>query len=280
MAKHYLCLPVDLPEDSRTLHLAGLLGCDALPLLVRLFSWSVRQSPDGVIGAYPDAVLASAAGWHGDAAIFGAALRESDWLSPAGVISGWDDLYRVEARRIAATEIKRRQRSRKPQDPVSTGQSSGIPLYSKISDLPDRGSAEGERVRAIPPIADPWTATDAGTFRAYLLAIPGPGPLLALPDPEDPSRNVAESLRMRFPAWDGCEGRPTIEERAQATWDALRGRVQRHTSDPYRALIAWRQWVGDRHDQAAATLRRSGSSTASDLSALASSFGRSLRPVS
>lgn len=263
MARHYLCLPVDLSDDPRTRHLGGLLAADPLPLLVRLCSWAVRQSPDGMIGAYPDAVLASAAGWSGDAASFKTALRDSDWLLPDGMIADWQDLYRVEARRIAATVIKAKQRARKPSQAMSTGLSGGHPLSSLIknSDLSKEislgGESErGEAPRPIPPLADPWWATDQGTLRAYLLAIPGPEPLLALPDPEQPSRNVLESLQARFPAWDGLDGRPTLQERAQSTWDALRGRVQRYTSDPMRAIVSWRGWVGDRHDQAAQRLRR------------------------
>ena len=266
MARHYLCLPVDLSDDPRTRHLGGLLAADPLPLLVRLCSWAVRQSPDGMIGTYPDAVLASAAGWSGDAASFATALRKSDWLLADGMIADWGELYRVEARRIAATVTKAKQRARKPSRALSTGQSGGHPLNSLISDHEEisLGSeitkrslgGESERGRPIPPLSDPWWSTDAATLRAYLLAIPGPEPLLALPDPEQPSRSVLESLQARFPAWDGLDGRPTLQERAQSTWDALRARAAKYTSDPYRAIVSWRGWVGDRHDQAAQRIRR------------------------
>ena len=284
MTRRFLCLPVDISEDPRTITLCATLRCDHGEIyLIRLWNWAVRQSPDGMIGVYDDAVISHAARWPGDPSALVSALRICGWIE-GEQLADWCDLYRVESDRAAVRQRVAKHRAAKRREACNVTETEfSLSLRSKISldtRIPDRGSAEGERVRTIPPLADPWHHTDPGTFRAWLLAIDGPGPLLALSDPEDPSRNVAGSLRMRFPAWDGCEGRPTIEERAQATWDALRGRVQKHTSDPYRALVAWKQWVGDRHDQAAATLRRSGGSAASDLSALASSFGRSMRPVS
>jgi hypothetical protein len=289
MARHYLCLPVDLSDDPRTRHLGGLLAADPLPLLVRLFSWTVRQSPDGGIGHYHPSVLASAAGWTGDAVTFLQALQLSDWLLPDGQIADWIELYRVEARRIAACQIKQRQRSRTPRGSVSTGQSGGNPLSSRsmISDLSERGSAEGERAppappappapRMVPTLADPWHTSDPSILRAFLLAIPGPGPYLALPDPQNPSQTTQDALRARFPAWDGLDGRPTVDQRAESTWDALRARAQRHTSDPYRALAAWEQWIGDRHDQAAQRLRRSTGDL--DLDAVSSPLAALFRPL-
>lgn len=288
MPRHYLCLPVDLSDDPRTRHCAGLLGVDALPLLVRLFSWTVRQSPDGMVGHYHATVVASAAGWTGDADAFLRALQLSDWLLSDGSIAGWEELYRVEARRIAACHIKQRQRSRKPPADLSTGQSGGNPLSSNssFSDLTERESVRGREPtpaspapapRMVPQLADPWHHTDPSVLRAYLLAIPGPAPYLALPDPSKPTQTNRSALQARFPAWDGQDGRPTIDQRAEATWDALLGRVQRHTSDPYRALAAWEQWVGDRHDQAAQRLRRASGDL--DTDAIASPLASRFRPL-
>ena len=287
MTRHYLCLPVDLSDDPRTRHLGGLLAADPLPLLVRLFSWTVRQSPDGMVGHYHATVIASAAGWTGDAAAFLQALQLSDWLLPDGQIADWIELYRVEARRIAACQIKQRQRSRTPRGSVSTGQSGGNPLSSSSSSLKERESAERERAppappappapRMIPELADPWHTSDPGILRAYLLAIPGPTPYLALADPYKPSQTNRSALQARYPAWDGLDGRPTIEQRSESTWDALRARVQRHTSDPYRALAAWEQWVGDRHDQAAQRLRRTSGDL--DAAAIASPLASLFRPL-
>lgn len=286
MAKHYLCLPVDLSDDPRTRHLGGLLAADPLPLLVRLFSWTVRQSPDGMIGSYHPSVIASAAGWTGDADAFLRSLHLSDWLLADGSIADWSELYRVEARRIAACQIKQRQRSRKPPASVSTGQSGGNPLSSrsKISEISERESAERERPapatpapRPVPQLSDPWHHTDPSVLRAYLLAIPGPAPYLALPDPQNPRQTNLNALQARFPAWDGLDGRPTVEQRSESTWDALRGRVQRFTADPYRALAAWEQWVGDRHDQAAQRLRRSSGDL--DASAIVSPLASLFRPL-
>lgn len=287
MAKHYLCLPVDLSDDPRTRHCAGLLGVDALPLLVRLFSWTVRQSPDGMIGTYHATVIASAAGWTGEAESFLQALQLSDWLLSDGAIADWSDLYRVEARRIAACQIKQRQRSRTPRESVSTGQSGGLPLNSRSlsSVFSDRGSVRGKEPappatpapRPVPQLSDPWHHSDPSILRAYLLAIPGPAPYLALPDPQNPSQTNLNALQARFPAWDGVDGRPTVEQRAEATWDALRARLQRHTADPMRALTAWAQWVGDRHDQAAQRLRRA--TGADDTAALLSPLAGRIRAI-
>jgi hypothetical protein len=288
MSRHYLCLPVDLSDDPRTRHLGGLLGTDPLPLLVRLFSWAVRQSPDGMIGHYHATVIASAAGWTSDATAFLRALQLSDWLLSDGSIAGWEELYRVEARRIAACQIKQRQRSRRPRDPVSTGQSGGNPLSSNSSNTDlligrdllggdPRGGSAPPAPRPVPQLADPWHQSDPSVLRAYLLAIPGPGPYLALPDPSNPRQTNLDALRSRLPAWDGVDGRPTVENRADSTWDALRARVQRYTADPYRALVAWEGWVGDRHDQAAQRLRRADGSP--DAAALASPLAGLFRPL-
>lgn len=284
MAKHYLCLPVDLSDDPRTRHLGGLLGVDALPLLVRLFSWTVRQSPDGMVGHYHATVIASAAGWTGDADALLRSLQLADWLLSDGSIADWPELYRVEARRIAACQIKQRQRSRKPPAPVSTGQSGGNPLSSRsmISEISEGESLRGgappaHAPRMVPTLADPWHTSDPSVLRAYLLAIPGPATYLALPDPTNHAQTNLDALRARFPAWDGQDGRPTIDQRAESTWDALRARVQRHTSDPYRALAAWEQWIGDRHDQAAQRLRRSSGDL--DASAIASPLASRFRPL-
>jgi len=258
MTRRFLCLPVDFHEDPRTIDLCAALGDHADAYLVRLWAWAVRQSPDGVVGAYSDAVLATAARWSGDPAQLVGALRACGWLD-GPVLADWSDLYRVEAAKQATRERVTKHRAAKREKTCNVTETEfSLSSLIKNSDLSKEISlgGESERGRPIPTLSDPWWSTDAGTLRAYLLAIPGPEPLLALPDPEHPSRSVLESMQARFPAWDGLDGRPTLQERAQATWDALRGRVQRYTSDPMRAIVSWRGWVGDRHDQHVQRIRR------------------------
>lgn len=287
---HYLCVPADLADDPRTIHLGSLVG-SLWPdgLLLRLWSWACRQSPDGMIGAYPDSVIERSAGWIGTPGALVDALRQSGWILPDGTLADWSTLYRVEARRIAERQKKARQRKAQPSESVSPGHSRGIPLNSLISDLSERESVRGREAptppatpatpapRMVPELADPWHHTDPSILRAYLLAIPGPGPYLALPDPNKPTQTNRSALQARFPAWDGVDGRPTVDQRAESTWDALRARVQRHTADPYRALAAWEQWVGDRHDQAAQRLRRASGDL--DTDAIASPLASRFRPL-
>lgn len=261
--RRFLCLPVDFHEDPRTIDLCATLGDHADAYLVRLWTWAVRQSPDGVVGAYSDAVLATAARWSGDPAVFVGALRSSGWLD-GPVLADWSDLYRVEAAKQATRERVNKHRAAKREKTCNVTETEfSLSLNSKRDLIGSRDLSlggipkGGDEPRSIPPLCDPWWSTDQGTLRAYLLAIPGPEPLLALPDPEKPHQTMQDALQARFPAWDGLDGRPTLQERAQATWDALRVRVQRYTSDPYRAIVSWRGWIGDRHDQAAQRIRRS-----------------------
>lgn len=264
---HYLCVPADLADDPRTLHL-GALTSSLWPdgFLLRIWSWACRQSPDGMIGVYDASVIERSAGWCGTPGALVGALRECGWLLADGTLADWQQIYRVEARRIAERQKKARQRSTPAPQPMSPGQSPGHPLSSlnskKINSRDHDLGGESERggvppaPRMVPTLADPWHQSDPSVLRAYLLAIPGPGPYLALPDAQNPHQTTQDALQARFPAWDGLDGRPTVDQRAQATWDALRGRVAKYTSDPYRALAAWEQWVGDRHDQHAQRLRR------------------------
>lgn len=286
MRRRFLCLPVDLPDDPRVLSLRLRCGDLADCYLVRLWSWAVRQSPDGMIGVYDDGTLEAAIGWRGDAGAFIGALRAVDLLLPDGQLADWTDLYRVEADRsaVAARVAKHRAAKRQKQCNVTVTEFS-LSLNSSSSDLTDRGSVRGKEPappatpapRPIPQLSDPWHHTDPSVLRAYLLAIPGPAPYLALPDPSKPTQTNLDALRSRFPAWDGQDGRPTVDQRAEATWDALRARVQRHTADPFRALTAWEQWVGDRHDQAAQRLRRA--TGADDTAALLSPLAGRIRAI-
>ena len=291
MRRRFLCLPVDLPDDPRVLSLRLRCGDLADCYLVRLWSWAVRQSPDGIVGTYDDGTLEAAIGWRGDSGAFIGALRAVDLLLPDGQLADWQDLYRVEADRAAMNARKLKERHRRAAKPPASdgtetsGIVSGFSLsLNSSSDLSERESAERERPtppapapRLVPQLSDPWHTSDPSVLRAYLLAIPGPAPYLALPDPANPRQTNLDALRARFPAWDGVDGRPTVEQRAEATWDALRARVQRHTADPFRALTAWEQWVGDRHDQAAQRLRRSSGDL--DADAIASPLASLFRPL-
>lgn len=282
MTRRFLCLPVDVSEDPRTIALCATLRCDHGEIyLIRLWNWAVRQSPDGMIGIYDDAVISHAARWPSDPSALVAALRTCGWLE-GEQLADWRDLYRVESDRASVRRRVAKHRAAKRNSACNVTETEfSLSLNSKISSdkISDQGGSKGGAAREIPALSDPWQSTDEFVFRAWLLAIDGPARYLALPDPEDPLRSVLNALQARFPAWDGSEGRPTLQERAESTWDALRARVAKHSSNPYRALTAWTQWVGDGHDRAAATMRRSGGS-GSDLSALTSSFGRSMRPVS
>jgi hypothetical protein len=297
MRRRFLCLPVDLPDDPRLISLAAALRCDHVDAyLVRLWSWAVRQSPDGMVGVYDDAVIAHACRWPGAPAEFVSALRDSGWLVGES-LADWTDLYRVESDRAATAERVRKHRAAKRSKACNvTVAEFSLSSNSKISnseisdlskgEIPKRGIPDAPQQAQQAPARDRsrlgpmdarWWESDPSILRAHLLAMRGPGELLALPDPDGPG-SVLECLRLRYPAWDGADGRPTVEERSESTWDALRARVEKRSADPLRAIGAWRQWIGDRHDQAAQRLRRA-SGGSDDPSALASRFAGVFRPL-
>lgn len=248
----YLCLPVDICDDPRTLTLRAALGTDHAEMyLIRLFCWTVRQSPDGMIGIYDDLVLEAAAGWVGERGALMPAIRASGWIV-GDTVADWNTLYRVEADRdrIKQRVAKHRAAKRHPM-PKAAG---NVTVTEFPLSLNCNSNSEGEVL--VPTLSDPWWETDPATMRAWLLSIPGPHALLALPDRDNPAQSALKRLQDRYPAWDGVDGRPTVQNRADATWDALCARARRRTSDPYRAIAAWEQWIGDRHDEVIRRMRR------------------------
>lgn len=124
MATPWIELPLSLWADRKTLVLAEALDIDdthAAGLVARLWCWCLDnaavdwEGQRGALVATSPRVIASAAGWRGDAAALRAALVASEYLYPVGDNLGlhddwWRSAGKLLARRRADAERKRDDR--------------------------------------------------------------------------------------------------------------------------------------------------------------------------
>jgi hypothetical protein len=78
----------------KTFELAALLDIDetyAAAHLIRLWTWSLDNAPDGDLSSVSDRALAYGSGWRGDATAFASALLGAGWLDDDRQIHDWDE---------------------------------------------------------------------------------------------------------------------------------------------------------------------------------------------
>jgi hypothetical protein len=242
--------------------------------VVGLLLWTAETHPTGELFGVPAHRIATGAGYRGDAASFVNALRSCGFLDQDDRVHDWHEYQRARhdrAIRQREQAAERQRRHRAGAGHVSVTRDSDVTsrvtlsLSSNSSNYNSGNCTGRANLGELPE--NPWSA-DAALLRAHLRAV-SPEEALGWPDPSGGPGTLRSALSARYSAWDGRDGRPTIDERAAATWDSLRKRLSGAYCEPLRAITAWTQWIGDGHDRALATMRRS-SPQAPDPSSLAS----------
>lgn len=105
-----------LREHPKTKMLVRRLGVPRVAVIGHLHClwwWALDYAPDGVLGRYDDEVIADAAEWEGDAAVFVGALRDVGFLDPEpDRIHDWDHFGgKLMERRRANADRMRDQRA-------------------------------------------------------------------------------------------------------------------------------------------------------------------------
>lgn len=208
--------------------------------VVELWLWASKVRPDGVLGGMSDAVIAKRSGWSGDAEAFVAALMATGWLTEERVLVGWDEHQGAHKRKV-----ERDRERRKPKPDASPSGTSAKParVPSGTSAKPE-GESEMEIEKEIPPTGGVGGEPSAPAPKPPKQRGPTWDELMAQ---DHEGRPFIEFARAEFPALDGLNGRPSLDEvlaNAREWWRLQRGRRRWQT---YRGALAWLRRDYPRH---------------------------------
>lgn len=110
-----------LPEHRKTERLAQALGVDqawAAGILVCLWTWALRNAPDGDLTDVSEKALSRACFWEKKSRPLGRALRDCGWIDPDNRLHHWDDYAgRLMEKRAANARRMRAARARAASEP-------------------------------------------------------------------------------------------------------------------------------------------------------------------
>lgn len=112
----------DLPEHPKATNLAAALGNDmAWAHIVQLWFWAAKVRPDGDLSGLPDQMIATRAGWIGDAKSFVTAAASVGFLDGnefSRSIHNWTFYQQKHADRREADKLAKRQKRSQKKNAV------------------------------------------------------------------------------------------------------------------------------------------------------------------